>query len=110
MLNWRASRGSAVAEFVVILPALLLVVSILLSGLAAMTLQIRCRETAASIARAIERGEPESTWRALALRTLPASSIHLRYEGRVLLVQVTHPFPPHSPITMYVRGEAGALP
>lgn len=89
-----------------ILPALLLLLSLLFSMFSALSLQVRCREAAASIARAIERGEDEATWQALLTRSLPEARIDMRTEGRLVVISVRQ----RSAMRFEVQGEAVALP
>lgn len=89
-----------------ILPALLLLLTLVFSLFAAVTTQVRCREVAASIARAIERGEPQSTWRALSEAALPDAQINVQHRGAVIVVHVSH----STPLRVRVGGDAVALP
>lgn len=50
-------RGSAVAEFAVALPAVLLVLATVLGGIQLGTLQLRLQDAAADAARSLGRGE-----------------------------------------------------
>jgi hypothetical protein len=106
MLKIRDSRGSAVAEVVVIMPALLLLLSLLFSTLGTASVQIRCREVAASIARAIERDEEEHVWRSFASRALPNADVHIHHDGELIVVRVSHA----SPLRIRVDGQAVVLP
>jgi hypothetical protein len=106
MLKIQDNKGSAVAEVVMILPALLLLLSLLFSTLATASLQIRCREVASSVARAIERDEPEYVWRSFASKALPDADVNVRNETGLLRVRVSH----SSPLRIRVSGEAVALP
>jgi len=54
----RDDRGSAVAEFAVALPAVLLVLATVLGGVQLGTLQLRLQDAAADAARSFGRGDP----------------------------------------------------
>lgn len=57
MLN--QDRGSVVAETALVLPTLLLVTTMLVSGLSVINTKFKCEQVASSVARAIERDEPQ---------------------------------------------------
>ncbi len=54
----RDDRGSAVAEFAVAMPAVLLVLAAVLGGVQLGTLQVRLQDAAADTARSLGRGDP----------------------------------------------------
>ena len=54
----RGERGSAVAEFAVALPAVLLVLGMVLGGIQLGALQLRLQDAAADAARSLGRGDP----------------------------------------------------
>ena len=56
-MNARDERGSAVAEFAVALPAVLLVLLTLLGGVQVAGLQLRAQDAAADAARSWARGD-----------------------------------------------------
>jgi hypothetical protein len=89
-----------------VLPALLLLLSLLFSVLGALSLQVRCREVATSIAKSIERGEDESSWRQWAAIALPEADVQIEERAGVVVISVRHPSPMHFP----VEGEAVAIP
>lgn len=57
MLRLQGERGSAVAEFAVALPAVLLVLATVLGGVQLGTLQLRLQDAGADAARSLGRGE-----------------------------------------------------
>lgn len=93
------------AELMLIVPALLLLLTLIASFFSTIVLQVRCREVATSIARAIERGEPESSWEDLADHALPGAQISLHNDGSITIIEVAH----RSPMLMRVEGEAVAV-
>ena len=66
-------RGSAVAEFAVALPAVLLVLVAMLGGVQLGTLQLRLQDASADAARALGRGDPASTVAARLARQVPTA-------------------------------------
>jgi Flp pilus assembly protein TadG len=56
----RDDSGSAVAEFAIALPAVLLVLAAVLGGVQLGVLQLRLQDAATDAARALGRGDPES--------------------------------------------------
>jgi Kef-type K+ transport system membrane component KefB len=63
--------GMVTAEFAVALPALAIVVTAAVCGVAVMTDQMRCADAAAIAARLAARGEPPAAVRAAALQAAP---------------------------------------
>ena len=57
----RGERGSAVAEFAVALPAVLLVLGMVLGGIQLGALQLRLQDAAADAARSLGRGDSASS-------------------------------------------------
>lgn len=78
----------------------------MVSFISTVTLQIRCREVATSVARAIERGESDQIWRSFAESALPEASIRVRTDGGVQIITVQA----RSSLNIDVSGEAVALP
>ena len=66
-------RGSAVAEFAVALPAVLLVLALMLGGIQLGALQVRMQGAAADAARSLGRGDPASAVAARLARQLPGA-------------------------------------
>jgi Flp pilus assembly protein TadG len=58
--RWGDDRGSAVAEFAVAFPAVLLVLATVLGAIALGSLQLRLQDAATDAARALARGESAS--------------------------------------------------
>ena len=65
--------GSAVAEFAVALPAVLLVLGMVLGGIQVGALQVRVQDAAADAARSLGRGDPASVLAARLARQLPGA-------------------------------------
>ena len=66
-------RGSAVAEFAVALPAVLLVLATVLGGVQLGTLQLRLQDAAADAARSLGRGDPASGVTSRIARQVPSA-------------------------------------
>ena len=67
-------HGSAVAEFAVALPAVLLVLGMLLGGLQLGALQVRLQDAAADAARSLGRGDPAPALAARLVRQVPGAT------------------------------------
>jgi len=65
--------GSAVAEFAVALPAVLLVLAMVLGGIQLGALQVRVQDAAADAARSLGRGDPASALAARLGRQVPGA-------------------------------------
>ena len=89
-----------------VLPALLLLFSLLVSFFSTVALQIRCREVATSVARSIERGESSALWSDYAELALPEAKVSLRNEGAFIVVEVSQ----RSALLLTVQGAAVAFP
>lgn len=69
-----APNGFVTAETAVVLPVLVLLTALLITGIAAGAAQIRCVDAAAAGARALARGEPADIAHARALAAAPAGA------------------------------------
>lgn len=74
-MSWRDDRGSAVAEFAVAMPAVLLVLTVMLGGVQVVGLQLRAQDAAADAARAWARGESSGTVTARLARQVPGARV-----------------------------------
>lgn len=66
-------NGSAVAEFAVALPAVLLVLGMVLGGIQLGALQLRVQDAAADAARSLGRGDPATELAARLARQVPGA-------------------------------------
>ena len=66
-------RGSAVAEFAVAMPAVLLVLGMVLGGIQLGTLQVRLQDAAADAARSLGRGDSAPALAARLARQVPGA-------------------------------------
>jgi len=66
-------RGSAVAEFAVALPAVLLVLCMVLGGIQLGALQVRVQDAAADAARSLGRGDTSAALAARLARQVPGA-------------------------------------
>jgi TadE-like protein len=66
-------NGSAVAEFAVALPAVLLVLAMVLGGIQLGVLQVRVQDAAADAARSLGRGDPSAALAARLARQVPGA-------------------------------------
>lgn len=81
--------GMATAEFVMVLPALVLAVALAVSGVVAMTDRMRCADAAATAARLAARGDPVDEVRSVALRSAPhGATLTLTTEGSTVIATV----------------------
>ncbi len=77
-----------------VLPALLVVLALCLSGLSLAVDQVRCVDAARVAARAASRGEEPAQVREAALRLAPPeSTVRLEHAGSDVVVHVTAPGP-----------------
>jgi Flp pilus assembly protein TadG len=81
-------RGMATAEFVVVLPAIVLALLTGVGAVSAMTMRMRCADAAAVAARLAARGEPSDLVAAAARRAAPAGA-HVRIDATATTVRVT---------------------
>ena len=82
-------RGSVTAEFAVALPALIAVLAVAMSAVAAATAQVRCVDGARAGARAAARGESSAAAITAAKSAAPAgSTVSLRRDGTTVRVEV----------------------
>lgn len=105
----RSDRGTATAEFAVVLPALVLLVVVLVGAAAVGTAQLRAYDAARSAAREIARGEP----RALVVdeakkRAGSSSSVRIGSVGGYATVTVTIGMPEAVFFLRQVEAEATA--
>lgn len=84
----RGERGSAVAEFAVALPAVLLVLGMVLSGIQLGAIQVRVQDAAADAARSLGRGEAASVIEASLARQLPAARWSSTRSGALVCVHL----------------------
>lgn len=78
-------RGSATAEFAILMPAVCIVLAVCLSGLQLATQYVQVNDAAALAARSASRGEDAS---ALVNRLVPEASMHSDRRGNLLCVRV----------------------
>jgi Flp pilus assembly protein TadG len=71
--GWRDERGSAVAEFAIALPAVLLVLATMLGGVQLGVLQLRVQAAAADAARSLGRGDSISVISERIARQVPSA-------------------------------------
>jgi len=84
-----SDRGSVTAEFAVALPAVVAVLAVLLSAVAAATAELRCVDAARAGARAAARGETPSVAVAAAKAAAPSgATIRLQRDGDSVRVEV----------------------
>ncbi len=79
-------RGSATAEFAVLIPAVCLVLAVCLSGLQLATHQLQLHDAAALAARSAGRGGDAS---AVVGQLIPGASVHNERKGNLVCVHVS---------------------
>jgi len=72
-IGFSDQTGSAVAEFAVALPAVLLVLGMVLGGIQLGALQVRLQDAAADAARSLGRGDPSAALAARLARQVPGA-------------------------------------
>src|SRR3954454_15917019 len=83
------SRGSVTAEFAVALPAVVVVLAVAMSAVAAATAQMRCVDAARAGARAVARGDSTTSATAVARAAAPkGSSVRIQRSGTDVKVEV----------------------
>lgn len=83
-----AERGSVTAEFALVVPAVVLLLAVCLSGIHVATLQLRLQDAASTAARSLARGEPADIGAHLRGATSTA-----RHAGGMVCVTATLPSP-----------------
>ena len=87
----RDQRGSVTAEFAVVVPAVVLVVLLAVTSLAASGRQIRLEHAAAQGARLAARGEDESRVHAAVAHIGDVAAVAVRADGEFVCVDVSAP-------------------
>lgn len=83
-----SQRGSAVAEFAVAMPAVLLVLATALGGVQLAGLQLRAQDAAADAARSYARGESAGTVASRLQRQVPGASVVRTTRGDLVCARV----------------------
>lgn len=86
--SWRSDTGMVTAEFVVVLPAIVLALLLGLAAVSAATMRMRCADAAAVAARLAARGEGAEAVVSAARRAAPAGAV-VRLVTTTGTVQVT---------------------
>lgn len=81
----RGERGSATAEFAVLMPAVCLVLAVCLSGLQLATRHVQVQDAAAMAARGAGRGEDPAT---IVGQLLPGASVRREVRGNLVCAHV----------------------
>jgi len=108
----RDERGSATAEFAIVVPAALLVVLLAVAALAAAGTQIRLEHAAAQAARLAARGEDDSRAGAAVQAAVSGASLSLADDGALVCATVSaaHDVPlPLPPLTARACAPSGGL-
>ncbi|MDD7929226.1 TadE family type IV pilus minor pilin [Microbacterium thalli] len=85
----RDERGSATAEFAIVVPAALLVVLLAVASLAAAGTQVRLEHAAAQAARLAARGEDAARAHATVTAAVPGASLSLGDDGDLVCAAVS---------------------
>jgi len=94
----RGDRGSATAEFAVVVPAVVLVVALTIGGLAAAGRQVRLEQGVAQAARLAARGEPSARVAEIVAAVAGGTVDGVTTDGD--LVCVTASAPTHLPLPL----------
>lgn len=109
----RRERGSVTAEAALVLPVLVVLLTVAVGTVSAVTAQLRCVDAAREAARAAARGESTQTAVELASRAGPAGArINVDSGVERIVVTVTAEVPIGGGLlpAVTVRGEAVAVP
>lgn len=112
MILRRDQRGSVAAEFAVVAPAVVLVVLLAVTTLAASGRQVRLEQAAAQGARLAARGESDGRVRAIVADLVDGAGAGIRTEGELVCVEATasHSVPlPLPPLRATACALAGGL-
>ncbi|RKN43055.1 TadE family type IV pilus minor pilin [Streptomyces hoynatensis] len=102
-------RGYVTAEAALAVPALVLLLGMLLWGLAAVTVQLRCSDAARAGARAAARGEEAAAVADVARSAAPGGAVvRVEREGGLYRVRVTARTLGPGPLALRLGGEAVA--
>jgi len=109
----RGERGSVTAEAAVVLPVLVVLLTVGVGAVSAVTAQMRCVDAAREAARAAARGESSQIAMELAVEAAPdGAQVSLDSGTERIVVTVTAEVPIGGGLlpAVTVRGEAVALP
>ena len=88
---WRADRGSATAELAVLMPSLLLVLGLCLTGVRVAATQLIAQDAAADAARSAARGDPPGVGASRVAAAVPGATVTRQETGGLLCVRVRAP-------------------
>ncbi|CAN5532335.1 hypothetical protein BH09ACT4_BH09ACT4_16250 [soil metagenome] len=109
-MSLRDTQGSVVAEFAVAMPAVLLVLVMLLTGVQAAGLQLQAQDAAADAARSWARGDSSAAVAAGLARQLPGARVSRSTRPGLVCATVTaRPRGPSARIGVTVRAVGCAL-
>ncbi len=83
--------GSVTAEFVTVLPAIILVLGCCLGAVGLVSQQLRLTDAAADAARSLARGDDEARARALVAQRVDGASLQTDHRGEFICVEVSTP-------------------
>lgn len=106
----RDDRGSAVAEFAVAMPAVMLVLTLALGGVAVTGLQVRAQDAAADAARSWARGESSGGVAGQVARQVPNARVTRSARGDLVCATVAvRPLGPAAHLGLTVSARSCAL-
>ena len=109
-MRWAHERGSAVAEFAVAMPAVMLVLALLLGGIQLAGQQLRAQDAAADAARSWARGEGGAAVAARLQRQVRGAGISRSVRGDMVCATVTvRPRGPAAALGLAASARACAL-
>ena len=88
-MRWSDDRGSAVAEFAIALPAVLLVFAVMLGGVQLAGLRLQAQDAAADAARSWARGETGGIVAARVARQVPSAAVSRSVRGDLVCATVS---------------------
>lgn len=109
-MRWGDERGSAVAEFAIAMPAVLLVLGMMLGGVQVAGLRLQAQDAAADAARSWARGESSGVVAGRLARQLPGSGVSRGSRGDMVCATVrVQPRGPAARLGIAVSATACAL-
>ena len=111
MSHQRSDRGSVTAEFAAVLPAVVLVLAVCLSGLQVATAQLRLQDASADASRSLGRGEPPGVAANRLALAVPGATLAQSHRGDLVCAEASAWLPgaPGRLLGLRLRAESCAL-
>ena len=111
MTHRTGERGSVTAEFAAVLPAVVLVLAVCLSGVQVATAQLRLQDASADASRLLGRGEPSGVAAHRLALAVPGATLAQSHRGDVVCAEASAQLPgaPGRLLGLRLRAESCAL-